>query len=145
MTWPTWGAFTSANVSGGSAYGTLDVQNEATFDATGASYGTHNDLDGDGDLDLGGTDPASSDGYWAARAGGLRRSPTTTQTYTWKVATLWFTVTELIAGTGTTQINFVQRTGEEEGALWMPDNVAQNLQDGTSGSFTVGAPVVLTR
>lgn len=31
-----------------------------------------------------------------------------------------------------------------EHALWMPDNIAQNLQFGTSAAFIVGAPIVLT-
>jgi hypothetical protein len=83
----------------------LAVFNASTFDAGGASYGVQRDLDSDGDLDVGGTDPTDADGYWTARAGAVRRSPTATQSYTWKVATLTFTVTQLIAGTGTTEVN----------------------------------------
>jgi len=136
------GAFLSSNLSGGAALGTFwpwDLGG-GSFGDYGSSVGTQQDLDADGDPDLGGGDAGSADGWWIARSAGMR-SGSPGLSYTWYPGSIDFEVTSLLSG-GTTELNFMKRPDTESAALWRQDG--GDTSNGFSEGFYIGAPVMLT-
>jgi hypothetical protein len=117
------------------------------FDGLASSDGVFQDLDNDGDIDVGSTG-TSPDDYFIARspsrvsgtnfagppAGDIRLIGSVLFSYYYN------------AGNGDTSINFVTRKSADGGpyfsaAVWFEDGVAQTP---TSRAYTVGAPVIVS-
>ena len=137
------GSLLSTNVGGGAANGSLSASPASPFNSFGSQSGVQHDLDGDGDLDVGSNDPEAGDDYFAARSGGVTTTGGTVSgaSKSFMIGTADFVVTSLKTG-GTTNLNFRIRPGIT--ALWREDGVA-SLKNPTTGSMSVGAPVVLSR
>ena len=139
------GSFVSANIGQGAALGDLLAAVSENFQGTAGDGGLQQDLDGDGDLDVGSNDAELADGHFVARAGAVVYGPLGLQAE-FLIGTLTFTVTQLGAIGGETDINFVKREGKMEGALWVEDySVTTGMRDGLSPDYRSGAPVVLTK
>lgn len=111
------------------------------FDGNGFSVGTQQDLDSDGDLDVGSNNDSSASDFWAARnftapagatAGSL--SPTTAGR---RIGFGTFTVTD---GTGQTVLNFRGRNAGTAGN-WIEDGqtLSAATQNGVLGITITGA------
>jgi hypothetical protein len=147
-------SFLSTNLSGGAALGTLAATNIAPFNQTASQPGVQQDLDQDGDLDIGnlthplpighGADPFVARSNTMTTSGGV----TTTNSQSWKIANLTFTVGSLLLGSGaSTQIKIVPRTAQDAvGAVWQEDG-ARKSAGGISGNsnITLGSVVTLKR
>jgi len=87
-----------------SVKGNLVAHNFGVFTATASSPGTPTDLNGDGNLDVGGTGTTQSAGYFLARASGLQFADpngpgvAVNGTLEMKIGTVVFTPTNLSAG-----------------------------------------------
>jgi hypothetical protein len=149
-----WGSFISKNVTGGAANGTLKATRTAPFNGTTSMDGMQKDLDGDGDLDVGGTSaPDENSGFFLARSNLITKTGGTISggSHSFKIADLTFTVTSLKTGTQT-ELNFVPRPSKSTfpswiTAVWMEDGVRKStfLSSNTIKGFTAGSPVVLKR
>lgn len=130
-------------MNGGAADGHLyaDSMNSA-FSGYSYSLGTAQDLNGDGNVDLGSNNLDDADGWWIATAPSMQYAGTNGTSWTWYLGTIAFQVDDLLHGHGTTEINFSGRGARYNGALWKMDGV---LENGSSPDIYVGAPVVLTR
>jgi hypothetical protein len=138
------GGFLSTNIGLGAALGTLEAGASDYFDSN-SDPGLQQDLDADGDLDVGGTDPSVFTGHWCARSASTRYASRGIQG-SFLIGTLTFTVTELGQIGSQTQINFVNREGMAESALWMEDQAPlTSLKNGLSPDFHVGDAIILTR
>lgn len=155
------GSWLSSNIRMGAVLGNIAVPTmEPYFNNTDASGGTQQDLDGDGDLDVGSNNPGSADGYFAALTpifgGGSETlpphnligegSPGAGQSI--EIATSTFTVTSISNGPPTT-LQFQVRPQNGPGyvsALWDEDGaaVSTNSSEGTAGSVLSGAGVSIT-
>ena len=113
------------------------------FDANGFSVGLQQDLDGDGDLDVGSNTDSDAANFWAARFGaapaGSNAGSLTPLTAGRKIGTGTFTVTE--AGTAT-NINFDGRNASTA-ANYFQDNVTiqEASQNGVQGILVSGVGV----
>ncbi len=153
-----WGfkaSFESTNVGRGNVLGTLWAGAMAPFRNNGSQDSRNGsahqqDLDGDGDLDVG---SHTCDGLFAARAGFMVPNwgdgPAE-----YHVASLTFTVTEFLSPEpgDVTEINAFRPLGKDGrhelamGGLWMEDGVAKvsSLSEGiNAGTVTVGDPISL--
>ena len=139
------GSFVSTDVGQGAAVGDLLGAVSEDFQGTAQDSGLQQDLDGDGDLDVGSNDAELANGHFIARAGYIYWGPRGLQA-SFLIGTLTFTVTQLGAVGGETDINFVKREGIAESALWVEDYSPLTLmKDGLSPDYYVGEPIVLQR
>ncbi|MGE5608499.1 MAG: PEP-CTERM sorting domain-containing protein [Bacillota bacterium] len=133
------GRFVSKDINGGILRGTLAASPLAPYNDPPSTGGQSQDLDGDGDLDLGGMDPASPSGYFVARVSPIKGIPYSNGTpQEFKFAALTFTVTEVLAAqvNADTLIQFEQRPAYSAG-LWIVDGELRSwcLEQGqTQGS-----------
>jgi hypothetical protein len=145
------GSFLSTAVDGHAIAGNLDcTANVAPFNANGAFVGTVQDLNGDGNLDVGSNVTAASNqstaSYFFARASPLQTSASPYATIVgnaleFQIATLTYTVTSLNEG-GTTDINFRPFVaGIPEAAGWTEGGAER---DNVNGVFQAGAPYVVS-
>jgi hypothetical protein len=138
------GSFLSTETGTHSIAGDLAATNVTPFRALGAYAGTIQDLNGDGNLDVGSNDPANAQAYFFARAGSIQTSDTGTisgESLTFKIATLDYTVKSLGEG-GLTTINF--QPFVNPGGLtadWKENGSYLNSADGT---FQAGTPYTVT-
>jgi hypothetical protein len=118
----------------------------APFADSGSQNGSVQDLDGDGDLDIGVTPNGGTPttGYFIARASALQTNGTVIDANTkeFQVGQFTFTVSP---GGSDTFINFVRRANAAGGnittaGVWSVDGVARNP---TSDSFGSGTPVAI--
>lgn len=137
------GAFLSANLTGGAAAGTMTVTRDPAFSSLGSSDGVQNDLDGDGDLDIGGTVEAEASGFFAARSPGMVTDGTRDgQAEEFKIATGSFTVTSLLNG-AQTDLTFRGRPSVGSSFLYLRDNVSTS--GNTGGTLAAGDTITLKR
>lgn len=116
--------------NGGTVLGNLSAARDATFLGTGGSNGLAQDLDADGDLDVGSNTPSASANFFSPRATG---APTPVFGPQVLVGTATFTVSA--AGLTETSVNFRPRVASTAGS-WFEDG-----SQITSSAFTAGAPV----
>lgn len=136
------GSFKSTVGGVGLNLGSLSpVANVNGFNAVGATPGLAQDLDGDGDLDVGSTSPTSATDYFTALSLNNPNPTLNMPAGGFLIGQVMFTVTD--AAAGSTQVNFVQRvktnvsTSVHRG---QSDAAAFNLP-GTSAEIVVGSPV----
>jgi hypothetical protein len=129
--------------------GNLSAAIISMYAASGAQPGTSQDLNGDGNKDVGGTDPSQTAGFFIARAGAPQTSTTAGYDSTTRmivggsleflVGNLTYTVTNLHQG-GETDLTFLPRPSSSQvsffSGVWAEDGVAKN---NTNGTFTGGA------
>lgn len=145
--WEIDGSLLSSKTASGAVNGNLSNTINYPFN-TGLSWfnGTAQDLNGDGNLDVGSNDNADAMGFVVARAGGPVGSNYGTvsgDSATWLVSTLTYTVTKLNVGEST-DVNWRWRDGLDAGAydaIWVEDGDSLNDATGTIG---LGAPVVIS-
>jgi hypothetical protein len=123
----------------------LAASNLFPFDSSGAQPGAKQDLNGDGDKDVGSNDTNSFANTFNARDGsfdynGVHNAAGNGQSFL--IANLSYTVTSLSSGAAT-NINYRLRVDNHftPGALWTEEGVGKNE---FAGSFKLGAPVVIT-
>ena len=141
------GQFISTIVSGHGIDGELAVGQTQPFYTVGAAFGTRQDLNGDGNPDIGGTDPNSTAGDFIAKAATMLGPSAGTivgNSLVIQIATLDFEVTDLNLG-GTTQVNFVPAplSAGADTADWLEGSVAKINSTGTvqAGTpFTISGP-----
>jgi len=134
------GSIISTHTATGSVHGNLSATLMSPFDDTASQDGEIQDLNGDGDLDVGSDDTSTSDNYFFARSGGMDFNGTVSNnTNSFEIATLTYTVTSLTFGQAT-DINFVIPPFSLD-AIWREDNLPFNNQN---GSLSAGTPVVIT-
>ncbi len=134
------GSLLSSNVGGGVALGNMTSTVLSPFNADGAQNGTQTDLDGDGDLDVGSSDPSTADGYLYARSASMDGSGTAvTNGQAFEIATAEFTVTSLLSGTETDLV--FRPRGSANGFLYLQDG--QSSVNG--GNLVAGTGVAITR
>jgi hypothetical protein len=135
------GSFLSS--AGGAVLGDLAVTaHTPPFNALGTQDGRVQDLDGDGDLDIGTTTGPSNE-YFAARSSTMTPGSDPTADGTgaeFKLADLTFTVTAIVDPAATTELTFRPRPGTVS-AVWREDDTPKNASLGT---FAGGAPVIVT-
>jgi hypothetical protein len=133
------GSFLSS--AGGAVLGNLSATRVAPFNALGSTDGKIQDLDSDGDLDVGSEGTVASD-YFNARSSTMTfgSDPGPTGAAQFKLADLTFTVTQIVDPGGTTEVNFRPRPGSLR-AIWREDDTPYNSGNNT---FAAGAPVVVT-
>ena len=136
------GSFLSS--AGGAVFGDLAVTaHTPPFTGLGTADGKIQDLDGDGDSDVGSND--FSPDYFVARSTtmtpGSEPAPGGTGAQ-FKLADLTFTVTGFASAgvSGTTELNFRPRPGSLR-AVWMEDETPYHSGNNT---FAAGTPIVLT-
>jgi hypothetical protein len=146
------GSLVSTASGSASVAGNLAAVNLSPFRSNGAQPGTQQDLNGDGNLDLGSNDPVDTSDYFFARAQPAQDSSTGTivgNTLEFNIATLTYTVTSLGAGgqTGISFIPYVDPAGVDN-AGWMEDGspiypaIGGVFQGGSA--FTVSDPTLVT-
>jgi hypothetical protein len=117
------GRFISTDVNGGILRGNLASTPLRPYNDLPSVGGTPTDLDGDGDLDLGSSDPTQAEGWFVARVAPYKGIPYSTGIpQEFKFADLTFTVTTVLEGGAgaDTLIRFEQRPYETAG-LWIVD------------------------
>ncbi len=140
------GSFLATNVGPGPVAGNLTAAAVISpFDANGSQNGTSQDLNGDGNLDIGSNDNSTVDNFFFARSGGMQTaSPSNVvgNTAQFQIGTLTYTVTSLNFG-GEEDINFRPRqiVNSINAAVWREDDQAEN---DAIGDFTGGTPFVIT-
>ena len=138
------GAFLSTNLGGGAALGDLVVTRDPDFTSSGSSDGTQNDIDSDGDLDIGTNVEVEAEGFFAARAAspvtdGVRDGANAEE---FRIATGSFTVTSLLEGVST-NLTFKPRASVPSSWLVVEDGASSS---GTTGdTLGVGNGITLTR
>ena len=114
------------------------------YGANGASEGTIQDLNSDGNKDIGSNNNNDIAGFWNDRAGGLQTDGTESgNSSTFYLGSVDYTVTSLHSGQAT-DVNFRLRSGIPSGAfdaVWEEDGIGKNDQIGTA---LIGTPVVFT-
>ena len=139
------GSFLSS--AGGAALGDLSVTRVAPFNYLGSQPGRVQDLDADGDLDIGGANTTNAGDYYNARAQFMQFTgeplPDGQPGGQFKLADVTFTVTQLLSTTATTEVNFQPRPNSLPGfhAIWREDDTPKNPRTGT---YAAGTPVLLT-
>ena len=141
----TAGSFLSSHTSSGSVRGNLSASNAFPFDSSGAQPGARQDLNGDGDKDVGSNDTNSFANTFNTRDGsfdynGVHNAAGNGQSFL--IANVSYTVTSVSSGAAT-NINYRLRVDSHStpAALWTEDGVGKNE---FVGSFKLGAPVVIT-
>jgi hypothetical protein len=135
-----------AIISSGSLLGNLAGGPVAPFNGSGSQNGSVQDLDADGDLDIGvapnGGTPTT--GFFIARSSQQESNGTVVDANTreFQIGQVSFTVTGVA---GTTFINFVRRANASGGniitsGVWAVDGTVKNPTGDTMGS---GSPVVI--
>jgi len=143
------GSFLSTAVGTNPVAGNLAAAVVSPFDANGSQDGTSQDLNGDGNLDVGSNDDANAEGFFFARSSGEETASggvIVGNALELQIGTLTYTVTSLNFGTET-DINFRPRGSESGGyaAVWVEDGPPPNGGlNNTTGTFTAGAPFVVT-
>src|SRR5688572_30896956 len=136
------GSLLSSNISGGAAKGKIAVSLVAPFNALGSSKGFAQDLDSDGDLDVGSNDNANAPGFIFARSSGMITDGTdVTKGQAFKLANITFTVESLLTGART---DIVYRIRNHSTAFLSLED-GQGSTFGTGGTFVAGSGVQLTR
>ncbi len=145
------GAVTSS--MGGNIQGNLSATLVNPFNANGSTPGKVQDLDGDGDKDLGSMSNSYTTDLLFARAGSMQTPATggtpITDGVEFKLATLSFTVTSVASFSDFTPITVAFRVPSfsqplEIAALWTVDGVAQNANGVGGGTApTVGTSVTI--
>jgi hypothetical protein len=145
------GSFISTENGDHSIDGNLAVtENLAPFKANGTSPGVIQDLNGDGNLDVGSNSALNTEDYFDCRASPLQSSDTGTivgNDLEFDVATMTYTVTKLNSG-GQTSINFVPYTSQsQDAAAWAEEgefegNIGGIFQGGTA--YTLSDPSLVT-
>ena len=121
--------------------GNAVVTLKAPFNDDGSQNGTPTDLDGDGDLDVGSNNSATSDNYIVARAGSMETSGTAvTKGQAFEIATAQFTVTSLANGTETDLV--FRPRGPDETVIFQQDG---NKVSSPDVVLTAGTGVSITR
>lgn len=108
------------------ALGTLRGSNVSPFDGAGSSRGLQVDLDGDGDLDVGGTDPNESAHYFAVRAS---TAPQAVLGNGLVIGTATFDVTGVTSAIAQTTLRFLPRSSGS--FLWQEQGVFKAWPQGT--------------
>src|ERR1700722_5486356 len=145
------GSFLSTNVGPGPVSGDLAAAVVSPFDANGSQDGTSQDLNSDGNLDVGSNDNSTVDNFFFARSGGIETSGSGTivgNALEFEIGTLTYTVTSLNFG-GEVDINYRTRNDlpTEADAVWREDNQGISDLNGDSNGIGViadGAPFVVT-
>lgn len=139
------GSFVGDGVGPGPVAGDLAGFGLAPFNANGSQAGTQQDLNGDGNVDVGSNDDSQLTGFFFARSGSLETSGTVVSgNLSFQVGTLTYTVSNLNLG-GEVDITFapwmppVSALGFA--AVWREDN---QPRDNTNGVFTGGTPFIIT-
>ena len=147
------GSILSANVASGAAKGTLNATLLAPFNGMGSSSGQQNDLDGDGDLDVGNTDPAANtaQGIFYARSNNATTTGGTVSSTgrSFKIATATFTVTQLLSTSGSTELTFVPHISSAfngTNAVWREDGqIKADRANNDNGTYAGGTTIILKR
>ena len=140
------GSFLSNNINGGIVRGNISVAAVAPFDNLGSFGGLAQDLDGDGDLDAGGTyDGTDSDGddWFAARVGFVKFHADDRPEF--KIAEVTFAVTSLVEHPvpgADTLISFAPRW-DGYGGLWRTDNALRTWEQRLGVGLTPFKPPVV--
>jgi len=146
-------------------YGNSDPNNGdyraslAPFNGNGSTLGEYQDIDGDGDLDVGAPNgTADVSPFVVFRANAMEYGASDPASTEWKIGTIQFLVESINAGAAT-EINFVPRRDAagnllDSSALWMEDAVLPPDNNGNrpvnpgknavTGELTVGAPITIT-
>ena len=131
------GSLLSSNVNGGAANGTLSVALISPFNGLGSDVGRQQDLDGDGDLDVGTNDNVMSTDHYVTRAASMMVGNS------FKIGTATFTVTSLRSTTGQTNLAYRLMQSTAFHQVWREDGVPQSPRAGDP--YLNGTPVVLKR
>jgi len=121
--------------TGGTTVGNLAATVAAPFQNLSFSGGTIQDLDGDGDLDVGNNSSSSGADYWSARATDTTNGVAGQEAL---LGTMTFTVTT--AGTETS-VNFRKKAGAASGIGQWVENGVTILSN--ANNVLVGAPVLV--
>jgi len=135
------GSFLSTDVAGGALRGNMTASRPSTFNGSGSSNGLPQDLDGDGDLDVGSNTPATSANFFAARA---TSAPSPVFGQEVQIGTLTMTVGQLLASAATgghTDVNFRLRNNTASAASWFENGSTITPPGGT---VVEGSPVVIS-
>ena len=145
------GSMVSTGIYSNDVAGNMTTTVLGPFQANGWQAGTAQDLNGDGNIDVGSNDSSQIEGYFFARHGGIDTSGTVSgSSMVIKLGTVVYTVTNLHGG-GETDINFVPRptTATAISADWYDGveydsggSVGQYASDRNS-SFVGGTPFVI--
>ena len=141
------GNIISVAADGHAVAGNLTAAIKAPFNANGAAHGTFQDLNGDGNIDVGTSFTGSStSGLFFSRSspaqtGTSAAATISGSTVSFIIGTLTYTVTSLNEG-GHTNINFdPYNPATPSGAAWIEDGNAVNNADGT---YQAGTPYVVS-
>jgi hypothetical protein len=132
------GSFLSTMTSDASVQGNLAAAPLAPFQANGTQFGRQQDLNGDGNIDVGSNDGSKITGFFNARAGGMDTSGTVKgASQEFLLGTLNYTVTSLPTGLET-DINFSPRivSGPGHAAVWLEDGQAEYEKTSTLAAGT---------
>lgn len=133
------GSLVSTDIGGGAVRGDLTATPLDPFTAAGSSSGQRQDLDGDGDLDIGDTDPANTAAdRFGGRSGQFAVGNAEPGSASFKIGTLTMSIDQLLPGQQT-EIRFLPLNAN--GAIWLEDGQQKTTANGT---FEAGAPMVLT-
>ncbi len=136
-----WGSFLSTLTTVGGVDGNLSASLLAPFNAEASQAGTSQDLNGDGNLDVGSNSTTDSSGYFFPRADSMDFSGVVSgASQSFEVATLTYTVTSLGAGKAT-DITF--RPGSVPDvpiAIWQQDGMPYGNIFGSNAGTVVGGP-----
>jgi len=126
-------------LSTGPTHGNLVAARGPLYLGTGGSDGTVQDLDGDGDLDVGGTNTTGAANFFNPRVG---TAPTPIMGSSQLVGTVVMTLT---GGLGATTVNFQVKPGNPLGtAQWIENGVSTIAGSGNPPAvFQAGSPVNL--
>ena len=138
------GSIISTAVASKAVGGNLAAKNVSPFNASGAAQGTQQDLNEDGNIDVGGTSKTSTEGLFFARSSPLQGPSSGTPangSLQFVIGSLTYTVTNLNSG-GATDINFVPFVSTTpDAAAWLEES---HEVDNTNGVFQAGSPFVVT-
>lgn len=112
----------------------------APFNGAGSQAGTQQDLDSDGDLDVGSNNNAAGTGFINTRAASMQTGGTPAANgQSFVIATSSFTLTSSAAATAA--LNFRTRTGAAGAATWQEDG---GVRSAINGTYTIGSALNLT-
>jgi len=128
------GSFLSGDAGLGAVRGSLSAARSAAMLGSGGSNGLVQDLDGDGDLDVGSNNNSNAANFFSARS---KDAPTPQFGMETLSGTLTMTIGQLIAGGSNdlTNVNFRPRTSSTSGS-WFEDG-----SQITSSAYSAGANV----
>ena len=138
------GSIISVAAASKAVAGNLAAKNISPFNANGAAPGLQQDLNGDGNIDVGTNNTVSTQGLFFARsspAQGPSAGTTVGGSLVFVVADLTYTVTNLNSG-GAVELKFVPLVSAlPEAAAWVEQNTQKN---NTNSSFAAASPFVIT-